>query len=585
MDVRNAPVVARSDADEARAGVPPRRIAGAAWVAIAALSLVARLGFTPGPAWAERLLLLDLTLVGAMILDLLWALIYPREASILTRIRGRWFDWTLLVIGTATILAGPSASIDEPLLAEMRQSGFGSLLEAVVVTALLLLVIQRLLRAQEWVLAFGLPPVLLLAVSFLALIGIGTLLLLVPRAAADPALRLSPIEALFTATSAVCVTGLSVFDVGSRLSLGGEAVLLVLIQLGGLGIVTFVVTLSVVAGRDLSVPQLQTLKEMVNASALADVRRQIRDVAAVAFVVELIGAALLFSLWPHDEDSGLLHRAWTSLFHAVSAFCNAGFSLSWGGIDFAQERPLATLVVTLLIFIGGLGFPVLRELVRRPRKRGGGMSLQTRLVLGVSAVLILSGALLFWLIEGGSPVIALFESVSARTAGFTAVPIAELHDATLVLLVLLMAVGAGPISTGGGIKTVTLGVLLFTVRAMLRGRDRVEVGARTLPAQAVQAALSVFVLYVLAAITITFALALLAPEFELHDLAFEGVSALSTVGLSTGITPGLGNGALLVLCAAMFVGRVGPLTLAMVIFGRRRATTDYDYPEEDVIIG
>ncbi len=563
--------------------VPPaRRRLGALWVAAAIGSLVLRLGFSLDAHWGPRLLAVDIGLVLVMMVDLGWSALRPRETAVSVRLRSRWFDWTLAVLALGALVLGRPGSFDASLLAEAAQLGFASPLEAVVVTSLLLLVLHRLLRAQEWVLAFGLPPVFLLAASFFGLIVIGTLLLLMPRAAAHGAKSLGGMEALFTATSAVCVTGLSVFDVGSRLSAGGEVVLLVLIQLGGLGIVTFVVTLSVLAGRDLSVPQLRTLKEMVNATALADVRRQMRDIAAVAAIAELSGAALLFFFWPHAEKTGVLARAWTSLFHSVSAFCNAGFTLTRNGIEFADRAPVAALVLMLLIVIGGLGFPILRDLVRRG---GRPASLQTGLVLKVSLLLIVLGAGGFWLLEGGSLIVVLFESVTARTAGFSAVPIGDLRDATLVMLVLLMAIGAGPISTGGGIKTATFAVLLYTVRSMLAGRDRVEIQKRTLPAQAVQAALSVFVLYVLAAIFVTFVLSVLEPGFALRDLAFEGVSALSTVGLSTGITPRLGSAALLVICGAMFVGRVGPLTLAMVIFGRRRNAADYDYPEEDVIIG
>ncbi len=558
-----------------------RQLAGL-WVAVAIGSLVVRLGFPRGPDWSGPLLGLDLALLLAMGIDLARSTFRASDDGLAARIRGRWFDWMVALLGVATLLVGPSLSLDEALVLETRELGFSSLLEGVVVGSLVLLVVHRLLRSQEWILAMGLPPVFLLAASFLALVGIGTLLLLVPRAAADPENPLGLVEALFTATSAACVTGLAVFDVGPRLSAGGEVVLLFLIQLGGLGIVAFVVTLSVLAGRDLSVPQLQTLKEMVNASALADVKTEMRDIVALAAAAELVGAILLFFTWPHAPEAGLLHRAWSSLFHAVSAFCNAGFTLTRSGLAFADRAPIATVVVMALIVFGGLGFPVVRDLVRRDGKP---RALQTTLVLRTSLALVVAGGLGYWLLEGGSLLVAVFQSVTSRTAGFSAVPTGELQDATLILLVFLMAIGAGPISTGGGIKTATFAVLLSSVRAMLNGRDRVEIRKRTLPAQAVQAALSVFVLYVLASLIVTFLLSVFEPGVALRDLAFESVSALSTVGLSTGITPTLGTPALLVLCAAMFLGRVGPLTLAMVIFGRRRKATSYDFPVEDVIIG
>lgn len=568
--------------EESRGGPRRQRQLAGLWVAAAIGSLIVRLGFPRGPEWSGPLLGLDLALLLAMGIDLGRSTFRTSDDSLGTRLRGRWFDWMVALLAMATLLVGPSLSLDEALILETRELGFSSLLEGVVVGSLVLLVVHRLLRSQEWILAMGLPPVFLLAASFLALVSIGTLLLLVPRAAADPENSLGFVEALFTATSAACVTGLAVFDVGSRLSAGGEVVLLFLIQLGGLGIVAFVVTLSVLAGRDLSVPQLQTLKEMVNASALADVKTELRDIVALAAAAELVGAVLLFFAWPHAAEAGLLRRAWSSLFHAVSAFCNAGFTLTRTGLAFADRAPIATVVVMALIVFGGLGFPVIRDLVRRDGKP---RALQTTLVLRTSLALVVAGGLGYWLLEGGSLLVAVFQSVTSRTAGFSAVPTGELQDATLILLVFLMAIGAGPISTGGGIKTATFAVLLSSVRAMLNGRDRVEIRRRTLPAQAVQAALSVFLLYVLASLIVTFLLSVFEPGVALRDLAFESVSALSTVGLSTGITPTLGTPALLVLCAAMFLGRVGPLTLAMVIFGRRRKATSYDFPVEDVIIG
>jgi trk system potassium uptake protein TrkH len=308
-----------------------------------------------------------------------------------------------------------------------------------------------------------------------------------------------------------------------------------------------------------------------------------------------------------------LARLKWSVFHSVSAFCNAGFDLTGNSLEFARTNSSVNLIIILLIVLGGLGFLVLPELIAQaaaairrlrvrlqPRMRRAlspaapRLTVQTRLSLQVTGWLILGGFIGFWLLERGnllkdagiaeSAIVSLFQSVTTRTAGFNTVPIGELSQATLLLIIMLMVVGGSPVSTGGGIKTVTFAVLFLALRSMIFRREKVEAHGRTLPARAFFTALNVFVLYAATAIAGVFLISIFDPQVPLRDTFFETISALSTVGLSTGITADLSAGSKLVLCAAMFIGRVGPISLVFSVF-QARGKVDYEYPAEDVVVG
>lgn len=541
-----------------------------------AMSVGAQYGFEISPDLFARLERVDHLIAALLVLDLLVVALRSRHP--LRAISARRFEWALAA-GVATAWAAAPA-VEKPALH----------------TFLVGSAVIRSLRFQERLLGTRLRPVTLLPVSFAALIAIGTLLLCLPRASADPAHPLTVLDAFFMATSAACVTGLTVRDLGADFSLLGQGVMLGLMQFGGLGIITFVATMSVFSGRTLSIPQLRAVSELVmSRGTLGSIRRQIGVVALWAFTIEAAGAALLFWSWP--STAPLAERAFASVLHAVSAFCNAGLTLTSDSMVGIRTHPLPVLTMAALIVLGGFGFPVIVELAGRlgavPARRRLGAHVQLAIVTTIS--LLVAGAAGFWLLERRASLlgehastqaaVAVLESATARTAGFTAVPIETLQPATRIMLIVLMAIGAGPVSTGGGIKTVTFAVLLLTVRTMMLGRERVEVFGRTLAWRAVRAAVSVFVLYVLSAMTATFLLTLFDPAVPVGDLAFEAVSALSTVGLSTGYTASLTVGSKLVLCLAMFAGRVGPLALVVVMLGRQQRTSRYEYPEEDVIVG
>jgi trk system potassium uptake protein len=338
-------------------------------------------------------------------------------------------------------------------------------------------------------------------------------------------------------------------------------------------------------------------------------KRRFAGIVLVTLVLETLGTLALFAFAPIDGD--FLARLKWSLFHAISAFCNAGFGLHADSLESMQHHIPVNLVIAVLIILGGLGFLVLPELLARSstlwrrRKSASGiprihplgarrLSVQTKISVLITGILIVLGFTGVWLLEANhtlvgmsateSSLVAFFQSVTTRTAGFNTVPIGELRLATLILLMMLMVIGASPVSAGGGIKTVTFGILLLALRSMLLRRDKVEAFGRMLPQRAMYAALSVFVLYMMTAASGLFLLAFFDPQLALRDLLFETVSALSTVGLSTGITAELSSGSRLVLCLLMFIGRVGPISLVLSIF-QSRPGSDYEFPTEEVVVG
>jgi trk system potassium uptake protein len=469
----------------------------------------------------------------------------------------------------------------------------------------------QLLRFLQRIFVAGFRPEVVLAGSFAALILLGTLLLLLPAVGANSSSPITPMDALFTSTSAVCVTGLSVRDTGTDFAALGQLIILALFQVGGLGIVTFVAFISVFSAKTLPVPQMVAFRRMISASDTDDLKKRIAGILLLTVFIEGAGAMSLYSFATTGDDS--LERLKWSVFHSVSAFCNAGFALQTSSLEAGWNNPGLNVTISLLIVLGGLGFLVLPELIAlaaggmrvlphllHPKSRRFAphltrrVSVQTRIPLIVSFGLIVLGLAGFWWIEaahilrgrsaGEAFLVSLFQSVTARTAGFNTVPMGELQQATLILLIMLMVIGGSPVSTAGGIKTVTLGILFLALRSLIFQREKVEAFGRTLPARAFFTALNVFVLYMLTAGAGMFLLTLLDPQLALRDISFETISALSTVGLSTGITPELSTGSKLVLCVAMFVGRVGPIALVLAVF-ESRGHVDYEFPAEDVVVG
>jgi trk system potassium uptake protein TrkH len=449
--------------------------------------------------------------------------------------------------------------------------------------------------------ADNLSPAALLVGSFAAAILVGTVLLMLPMASTGK--PLTALEALFMSTSAVCVTGLTVLDPGTRLTGFGQGVLLALFQGGGLGIMTFAIFVTGVVGRGMSMRDRAVLVDSIHHSQTHELRRLLRHVLRFTLIVEGAGALALWLRWRHQFDDAV----YQSVFHAVSAFCNAGFSLFADSLVRFRGDPWVNLVMGGLIVIGGLGFLVTFELrdfafARMMRRRPAALSLQARLVFTTSLGLLLAGFAGFLLLEWGNTLrglplhekllAAAFQSVTPRTAGFNTIDYGQAAAATLFFTILLMFVGASPGSTGGGVKTTSLALLLALVRSRARGHRRASAYERAIPDAAMDRALTLTLLSgTLVALSI-----LLMAFFELGStpagqsqplflaLFFEIVSAFGTVGLSTGITATLSAPGQLLLVVLMLVGRVGPLTLALAVAGRR-PRGHFRYAEENVMVG
>lgn len=441
--------------------------------------------------------------------------------------------------------------------------------------------------------------------GFFALVVVGAALLMTPGIAVDG--RLAFVDALFTATSAACVTGLTVLDTGTDLTFRGQVVVAALFQIGGLGIVTLIAFGAVLAGRRFSVQHLVRMRTLVQVDSMADVRRQVLFLVVSALCIELVGAVVLYAALPADATcTG--GRVWWSLFHAISAFCNAGFGLESDSLGALRGALGVNVVIIGLFVVGGLGPPVVREVLRlvgararrlwnprAPRLYIPPMSIQAWLALSPTLVLLPLGAVVFWVLErqgalaplsGGESVLAsVFQSATPRTAGFSTLDCGSFSDATLLFLTGLMVVGASPMSTGGGIKTATVMVLALTMHAAATGREEVEYRGRVIARAAVRTALSVLLLYICTAALGVLAMSITDPSTPLRDRIFEVVSALSTTGLSTGVTASWSTPGKLTLCALMFAGRVGPATLMLQAFYPTAKRTRFSYPSAPVILG
>jgi len=428
--------------------------------------------------------------------------------------------------------------------------------------------------------------------TFTLAIAAGTALLLLPISTHSGSISVE--DACFTATSAVTVTGLIVVDTATAFTRFGQTVILLLLQFGGLGFMTFSTLIILLTGKSISVSGSMMLENDFTPGRYRNLRDLVTKIFLLTLGLELLGTAVLFL---QLRGMNTADRLFSAVFHSISAFCNAGFSIFSNSFeDFTGDLGInATL--SLLIVCGGIGFLVLNEIylfVRRRIARVSRFSLHTKLVVSVSIILTLGGFLVILLQELGQPqntlplgekiLAALFQSVTARTAGFNTVNLNVLSAASVWVILFLMFIGASPGSTGGGVKTSTAGMALAYVRARLRGREGIDLFYRRIPGPTIEKAFTVINLsFLLISVSV-----LLLLTFErstpLTDILFEAVSAFGTVGLSMGITPALSLGSKITIMLTMFIGRIGPLTL-LIALSRRESRAVYDYPRENVMIG
>ncbi|MEL6938129.1 MAG: TrkH family potassium uptake protein [Cyanobacteria bacterium J06598_1] len=438
-----------------------------------------------------------------------------------------------------------------------------------------------------------------ICIGFLALIVVGTGLLMLPFATVSGEWN-NPLVALFTATSAVCVTGLIVVDTGSYFSSFGQGVVLTLIQLGGLGYMTATTLLLLLIGRKLCLKDRLAIQQAMDTSELANVNALLVSIISMTFIFELTGAFCLMPTFVPEFGTG--RALWLSIFHSISAFNNAGFSLFSDSLVGYAENAWPMAVISALIIIGGIGYQVIMEAfmwaknrLSRNKERGV-FSLHFKIVTSTTLILLVLGTVAFLLIEydnpgtlagksfGSKALLAGFQSVVMRTAGFNSIDIGAMETSALFVAIALMFVGASPGSTGGGIKTTTVRILLMSTKAALQGKEVVNCYQRQIPVSRILKALSVVVASAISVVIITTLLSLSDPGIKFIELLFESVSAFATVGLSTGITAKLSVWGQLFIIATMYIGRVGILLLMSALLGNPSPSV-IRYPEEDLLTG
>ena len=430
--------------------------------------------------------------------------------------------------------------------------------------------------------------------SLLALVVVvGTLLLMLPFARSGPGAA-PPVTAFFTSTSAVSVTGLSTVDTATYWSGFGEVVILLLVQIGGLGITTGAALLSLLVSRRLGLRARLYTSTETGTTTLGDVRRVVVTITVLTFAVELVCAVILTLRWWISYDEPFGHAAWLGVFHSVTAFNNAGFSLFSDSLTAFADDPVILLTVSAAIILGGIGVPVLFDLFD-PRRGWRKFSLHTRVTIWTSGALLVYGLVTLLASEWDNPstfgpmsvatktLNAWFASVSPRTAGFNTFDYADANPESLLVTNTLMFIGGGSVSTAGGIRVTTIAVLLLVLWAQARGDREVDVGSRRLSQSIVQQALTITVVFAMLSVLGTLLLIPLA-NTDLDTALFEVISALGTVSLSAGLTGTLGEPAQILVAALMFIGRVGPTTLAVALALRQRDRR-YQLPEGRVLVG
>lgn len=447
-----------------------------------------------------------------------------------------------------------------------------------------------LLAVQQW----KFTPAQILTFGFAGLILFGAVLLMLPWVTVSGK-GLQFIDALFTATSAVCVTGLVVVDTGTTFNTYGQLIIVSLIQAGGLGIMTLAVLYALIMGKRVHLRERLLVQEALNQFDLQGVVRLVQYVIKITLLIEFIGGTILAIHFA--ADMGWAKGIYFGYWHAVSAFCNAGFDLfgQLGSSSMAGyvDDWVVSITVAGLLIIGGLGFTVIADIYQQWSLAK--LSLHSKVVLTVSLVLIIIGTILILLFEFRNPATmgdlpfntkilsAFFSAATPRTAGFNTLPTGYFYDETLFLIIILMFIGASPTSTGGGIKTTSLAVLAAAVKSMIKGTEYPELYERRIAQDIIYRAFSLISFSLILVIVITWGLCI-TEDAQFLNILFEVTSAFGTVGLSTGITPGLSTPGKMMIIFTMFTGRVGPLTLAFVL-GQRKIRALYKNPEGKVIIG
>ena len=440
---------------------------------------------------------------------------------------------------------------------------------------------------------FEFSPSQILVFGFATVILLGAVLLSMPFATMDGH-RTYFLNALFTSTSAVCVTGLVVVDTGTYWSLAGQVIILLLIQVGGLGFMTMATFFFLLLGKRIGLKTRLVMQASLNRNHVQGIVNLGRHILIFTFALELFFATVLAVRW--SFDMGIVKAMWFGLFHSVSAFNNAGFDLfgEFKSLMGYAADPVVNLSITALIILGGIGFGVVME-VKEAIINKARLHMHTKLVLATTLILLLIGTVLIFVFEynntlkslslSGKLMASFFQSVTPRTAGYNTLDIGALYGYTQLLIIMLMFIGASPGSTGGGIKTTTLAVLGASIMSLIRGETSASVFRRNIPQVQVAKSMAIFILAILTIVSVSAGLMISEGGHDFLTILFETVSAFGTVGLSMGFTPHLTGAGKLLIIFTMFVGRIGTMTMVLALAERRKSSANINYPRGDVMVG
>ena len=446
--------------------------------------------------------------------------------------------------------------------------------------------LKRRLRQLE------LNPPRVLALGFAGLILIGAILLNLPIASKSGE-SIGFINALFTSASSVCVTGLVVVNTGEYWSLFGHIVIICLIQMGGLGFMTLATLVALILGKKITLKERLIIKEQLNQETMSGLVKLTKYVILSTFAIEGLGSLFLSTRF--IPRYGFIKGLWFSIFHSISAFCNAGFDITGNSIVPFKGDIVVNLTIAFLIIIGGLGFSVYIDMSRH--KRFNRLSLHSKLVLVITLILIIAGMILFYIIEWDNLgtleplntkeriVASFFQSVVTRTAGFNSIDMSKMKDTTTFIMIILMFIGGSPGSTAGGIKTTTFGAILLTTFTVIRGGRDVVAYKRRIPQEIIYRALTIASIGIFLVTVISMILTI-SEGANFLDLLFETTSAFATVGLTRGVTPDLTDFGKILIAITMYLGRVGPLTMAFAFAKRQKnSIKNYRYSEGNILVG
>lgn len=557
------------------------------------VTLTIELGFYYPDIWAPKIKVINQFLIYYLI-------IYEFISFLLTRLTYKEFISTHKPETIIITLVLIQRIFEKRIISYFQYLNYGAdqaVLSFLAITQLFLIFshIISFLRSRRIYSTKKINPSFMFFLSFAGIITIGSLLLLLPKA---HKVDLNFIDILFTVISATCVTGLSTIDISSSFTLTGQIIILALIQIGGLGLITLTTFFAIFLAGQASVNDKLMMKDILSEDALGRVRQLIGEIAIQTFVIEMLGAFFLFFTFPKNSDIKIEQKIFYSIFHSISAFCNAGFSLfskNLGENFIYNDKPFLSIIM-MLILLGGIGFNVLSQLQSRFFKKNQTkikLSVSTKLSVLTSFGLLILGTISYFILEQEYTLSSmritdelfhsLFYSVTSRTAGFNTLDIGSMGNPMVFFSLLLMWVGASPNSTGGGIKTTTFAVAFLQILDFVRGKQKLEVFHRTIAEISIFRASSTIVLSLFVIFAAIFSL-LMVEKFSFLDICYEVVSAYGTVGLSRGITGMLSDSSKLTICIVMFMGRVGVLTTLIALLPKKELS-GISYPREYVIVG